>query len=160
MYTQNTLNKSIRLLSKLKFSSPLRNARPISQGRIVNIQSTLLIPTSQSFRKESGQLHYRSSSPFLPRLRRTSSAHQVTRDGVSSESSDQAPLPSPPPAVISTDFPNRANCSERGCRPSTRGQRRIASSVLQLQSGLRSGACRSTLLTPALHSIDRQPNPT
>ena len=70
-------------------------------------------------------------------------------------------VPSPPLAVISTDFPNRANCPERGCRPcSPRRQRRIASSVLQLQSGLRSVACGSTLRTTPAPCTASIANPT
>ena len=50
-----------------------------------------------SFRKESDsdQLHYRSWSPFLPRLRHKSSAHQVTGDGVSNDHAASSPPSSP-----------------------------------------------------------------
>ena len=73
-----------------------------------------------SFRKESDQLHYRSRSPFLPRLRHKSSAHQVTGDGVSNDhtASSPRPLSFSRRYLYCTDFPNRANCPERGCRPS------------------------------------------
>ena len=53
-----------------------------------------------------------------------------------------------------------AHCPERGCRPSPRRQRRIASSVLQLQSGLRSVACGSTLRTTPAPCTASIANPT
>ena len=160
MYTQNTFNKcSNRLISKLSkvFSVEERSASfPRKE-----CQSSIFL-AHLSFRKESDQLHYRSWSPFLPRLRHKSSAHQVTGDGVSNDhtASSPRPLSFSRRYLYCTDFPNRANCPERGCRPSPRRQRRIASSVLQLQSGLRSVACGSTLRTTPAPCTASIANPT
>ena len=167
MYTQNTFNKcSNRLISKLSkvFSVEERSASfPRKE-----CQSSIFL-AHLSFRKESDQLHYRSRSPFLPRLRHNSSAHQVTGDGVSNDhtASSPAPLvPSPSLAVISTVLisPTAQIALSAAAAPPRSPAPPAADRIICLAVAVWS-AVSSLWFDPPdyscpLHSIDRQPNPT
>ena len=95
MYTPNTFNKCSKSINtqivesvEVVFSVEERSASfPRKE-----CQSSIFL-AHLSFRKESDQLHYRSSSPFLPRLPHKSSAHQVTGDGVSNDHTASSPRP-------------------------------------------------------------------
>ena len=169
MYTQNTFNKSSKSINtqivesvEVVFSVEERSASFPRR----ECQSSIFL-AHLSFRKESDQLHYRSSSPFLPRLRHNSSAHQVTGDGVSNDptASSPRPLSSSRRYLYCTDFPNRANCPERGCRPCSPlpappAADRIICLAVAVWSAVSSLWFDPPDYSCPLHSIDRQPNPT